>query len=100
MSKIRLARSILSQKAVLQTCYSRNICIGPTLCASFGTFCVNIGQLFEVRKDFKLLEEFELDVIFLRKQRYYCFQTFFKDSMCLANLTNLDAKGAKKSVKM
>ena len=31
MFKIGLARSILAQRAVLQTCYSRNICLGPTL---------------------------------------------------------------------
>ena len=31
MSKIRLARIILPQKTVLQTCCSRKICLGPTL---------------------------------------------------------------------
>ena len=31
MSKIRLACSVLPQWAVLQTCYSRNISLGPTL---------------------------------------------------------------------
>ena len=31
------------------------------LCASFGTFCVQIGQLVEAEWDFKLLEEFEID---------------------------------------
>ena len=31
MSKTRLAPNILPQKAVLQTCYNRNICIGPAL---------------------------------------------------------------------
>ena len=70
------------------------------LCASFGTFCVQIGQLFEAQWAFKLSEEFEIDVIFLWKQRFYRFQTFFKDSPGLENLTNLDAKGAKRSAKM
>ena len=51
------------------------------LYASFGTFCVQICHLFEAQWDFKLSEEFEIDVIFLRKQRF-------------------DAKGAKRSVKM
>ena len=31
------------------------------ICASFGTFCVQIGQLFEAQRDFKHLEEFEID---------------------------------------
>ena len=70
------------------------------LYASFGTFWVQIGQLFEVQWDFKLWEEFEIDVIFLWKQRFDRFQTFFKDSLWLQKLTNLDAKGAKRSVKM
>ena len=66
----------------------------------FGTFCVHIGQLFETQCDFKLLEEFEIDVIFLRKQGFYRFQTFFKNSLCLQNFTTLDAEGVKRSVKM
>ena len=53
------------------------------LYASFGTFWVQIGQLVEAQWDFKLSEEFEIDVIFLRKQRFYRFHTFFKDSLCL-----------------
>ena len=48
--------------------------------ASFGRFCVQIGQLLEAQWNFKL---------FLWKQRFYRFQTFFKES-----------KGAKRSVKM
>ena len=68
--------------------------------ASFGTFFVQICQLFDAQRDFKLSEEFEIDVNFLRKQQFYRFQTFFKDSLCLQKLTNLDAKGAKRSVKV
>ena len=40
---------------------------------SFGTFCVQIGQLFEAQGDFKLSEEFEIDFIFLQKQQFYRF---------------------------
>ena len=42
----------------------------------------------------------EFDDIFLQKRRFADFQIFFKDSLCLEWLTNLDAKGAKRSVKM
>ena len=70
------------------------------LYASFDTFCVQISQLFEAQWDFQLSEEFKIDVIFLRKQWFYRFQTIFKDSLCLQKLTNLDSKGAKRSVKM
>ena len=45
------------------------------LYASFGTFCVKIGQLVEAQWYSKLSEEFEIDVIFLWKQRFYRFQT-------------------------
>ena len=48
------------------------------LYASFGTFCVQIGQLVEVQWGFKLSEEFEIDIIFLRKQRFYRFPHFSK----------------------
>ena len=48
--------------------------------ASSGTFC---DQIFEAQWDFKLSEEFEIDVIFLRKQRFCRFRTFFKDSLKL-----------------
>ena len=49
------------------------------LYASFGTFWVQIGQLVEAQWDFKLSEEFEINVIFLRKRRFCRFHTFFKD---------------------
>ena len=70
------------------------------LYAPFGTFCVEIVQLLVTQWVFKFSEEFEIDVIFLQKQRFYHFQTFSKHSLCPPNLTNLDAKGAKRSVKM
>ena len=50
--------------------------------------------------DFKLSEKFEIDLIFLQKQRFYRFRTFFKDSLSFQKLTNLNVKGAKRSVKM
>ena len=59
------------------------------LYASFGTFCVQIFQLFKAQSDFKLSEKFELNVIF-QKHPFYRFQTFFKDPLCLEKLTNLD----------
>ena len=59
-----------------------------------------MSQLFKAQWDFKLPEEFEIDFIFLRKQRFYRFQTFFKDSLCLEKFTNVDTKGAKWSVKI
>ena len=70
------------------------------LYASFGTFCVQIGQLFEEQWFFKLSKEFEIDDIFLRNQWFVDVQAFFKESLCLEKLTNLDAKGTKRSVKM
>ena len=42
-----------------------------------------------------LLEEFEIDDIFLGKQLFVLVQAFFKDSLCLENFNNLDAKGTK-----
>ena len=53
------------------------------LYASFGTFCVQIGQFFEAQWYFKLSEEFEINVIFLRKHPFNRFQTYFKDSVFL-----------------
>ena len=50
------------------------------LYASFGTFYVQIGQLFEAQWDFKLSEEIE--DIFLRKQRIY---EHFSKTHCVSN---------------
>ena len=85
--------SIFLKKTLVEVCI-------PHLYASFGTFCVQIGQLFKTQCDFKLSEEFEIDLIFLRKQQFYHFHTSFTDSLCLELLTNLDAKDTKRSVKM
>ena len=51
MSKIRLACSILPQKAVLQTlqtCYSRKICLGPTLLVNYKLIAFNHKGLSEL----------------------------------------------------
>ena len=62
------------------------------LCASFGTFYVQIGKLFESQWDFKLSEEFEIDVIFLRKH--------FSKTHCDSKNLPIWTKGAKRSAKM
>ena len=53
------------------------------LYASFGAFYVQIDHLFEAQRDFKISEEFEIDGIFLLKQRFDHFPTLLKDSLCL-----------------
>ena len=53
------------------------------LYASFGTFWVQIDQSFEAQENFKLSEEFKIDDIVLRKQRFGRFQTYFKHSWYL-----------------
>ena len=69
------------------------------ICASFGTFCVQIGQLFEAQwvcekcmKTVKSMfsKENDVDFEFFRK---------FKVSLRLDKLNNLDSKGAKRSKK-
>ena len=62
--------------------------VSSRLYASFGTFWVQIGQLVKAQWDFKLSEEIEIDGIFLLKQRFNHFPTFFEDSLCLEWLTN------------
>ena len=68
------------------------------LYASFGTFCVQIGQLFEVQWVFEkymkavkslISKENDVDLEFYRK---------FKVSLRLDWLTNLDSKEAKEDV--
>ena len=81
------------EKPLLEVCSSH-------LYASFGTFCVQIAQLFEAQwvfekcmKTVKSLfsKENDVDFEFFRK---------FNVSLCLEKLTNLDVKGAKRSAKM
>ena len=56
-----------------QSVFEKNLIeVGSShLYASFGTFQVQIDQLVEAQLDFKLSEVFEIDVNFLRKQRFY-----------------------------
>ena len=74
----------------------------PLLYASFGTFCVQIGQLFAPlhSESLNIRKNSEIDDIFLRRQQIVNFQTYFKDSLCLEYLTNFGVKGAKRSIKM
>ena len=53
------------------------------LYASFGTFCVEIGQLFEAQWVFEHSQEFETGNMFLQKQGFADFQAFFKSSLWL-----------------
>ena len=67
--------------------------VGNThLYASFGTFCVQIGQLFESQWDFKL--RFLNQPYFASKTAILPFSNNFQ------KLTNFDAKGAKRSTKV
>ena len=62
------------------------VCSSPHLYASFCIFCVQIGQLIEAQENF-------VDLGILPNV------WMFEDSLC-RELTNLDAKWAKRSVKM
>ena len=53
------------------------------LYASFGTFCVQIGQSFVSQWVFKQSEEFRNRRHFPSKTAIVDFQTYFKDSLCL-----------------
>ena len=64
--------------------------------ASFGTFWVQNRQLVEAKCVFKHSEDFEIVAFFLRKRVFVNFEAFFKDSLTLEYLTNLDLKCAKK----
>ena len=59
--------------------------------------CYGFFHKFDISR---LSEEFEIGDIFLQEQRFFDGQAFLKDSLCLEQLTNLDAKGAKRSVKI
>ena len=51
--------------------------ISMLLLAPFDSKLVNESRLSETL-NLRITEEFEIDVIFLRKQRFYHFQTFFR----------------------
>ena len=49
----------------------------------------------------RLSAEFEIDDIFLRKKRFVDVEVFFKDTLCcLEKIKDLNAKAAKRGVKM
>ena len=72
----------------------------PHLYASFGTFCVQIGQLFEAQWVFKVFWKSTISCLRRKMSSISEFFRMFKDSLWREWLTNLDAKGAKRSVKM
>ena len=87
---------------VQQNIFGKNLIkVGSShLYASFGTFCSQIGHLFEGQWVFWLC--LKIDKSLLSKQNVDDFGILrmFKDSLWRKWLTNLDAKGAKRSVKM
>ena len=66
------------------------------LLAPFASKLVHYSRHSESLKNRK---NSEIDDIFLQKQRFYRFQKFFKDSLCLEKLTNLDVKRCQKKRK-
>ena len=68
----------------------------PVYCASFGTFCVQISQLFEPQWVFKDSREIVFGDIFLRRRRNPDFFGIFKHSLWLEYLSNIDSKGTKR----
>ena len=67
------------------------------LLADFAPKLVNYSRHSE---SLNIRKNCEIVGIFLRWQRFVEFQTCFKDSLCREHLINLDAKDAKRSVKM
>ena len=67
------------------------------LLASFASILVTYSRHSE---SLNIRKNSEIDDIFLGRQLIVEYQTYFKDSLCLQKLTNLDAKDAKRSVKM
>ena len=86
-------KNIILKKSLIEVCSSH-------LHASFGTFCVQIGQFFEARWVFKHSEEF-------RNRRHFSSMTAIcRFSNILQRLTapriidNFDAKCAKRSLEI
>ena len=67
------------------------------LLAPFASKLVNYSRHIESLNNQK---NSEIDEIFLRWEPFVDFQTYFKDSLCHTKLTNFNAKGAKRSVKI
>ena len=66
----------------------------PYLYASYGTFCIQIGQSFETHWVFE--ECLNIDKLKVLKENVVVFELFemFKDSLWLEYLTILDVKSA------
>ena len=67
--------------------------------ASFGTFYVEIGQLFVAQWDFKISDEFEIDVIFLQKQRFDRFSNIFQRLTVTPKIDQFGRKSCQKKRK-
>ena len=72
----------------------------PDLYASFGTFCVQIAQLFEAQEVFEKCMKTVKSLFLKENVVFYEIFRKFKVSLRLEYFLNLDAKGAKRSVKM
>ena len=68
--------------------------------ACFGTFCVQIGQIFESQWAFEECLNIDKSLFSQENVADFDFLRIFKDSLRLETLTDLDAKGAKRSVNM
>ena len=74
--------------------------VSLSLYASFGTFCVQIGQLFESQWAFEECLNIDKSLFSQENVADFDFLRIFKNSLRLEWLTDLDAKGVKRSVKM
>ena len=85
-----------------QNIFDKNILeVGTSnLYASFGTFCVQIGQFFEAQWVFEKCLKTVKSVFLKENIANFEFIWMYKNLLCLESLTNLNAKGVKGSVKM
>ena len=81
------------EKKLLEAC-------SPHLYASFGTFCVQIVQLFAAQWVFQQSEEFEIDDILLWWQWLVDFQTVLQRLTVSWTINQFGRKRCQKSVKM
>ena len=77
--------------------YKSVVHIFTLLLTPFASKLVNYSRHSE---SLNLQKNSEIDDIFLQRQLIVDFQTYFKDSLCLEQLTNFDVKCVKRSVKM
>ena len=79
-------------------CYITEV-FSPCLYASFGTFCAQIGQSFEAQWVFEVCLEIKKSLLSKENVVDFGILGMFKYLLCRDQLTNLDAKGIKRSVK-